>query len=208
MSTLMRLSCESNMNSARTLASWVLPTPVGPRKRNVPIGLFGFLRPALLRLIALTIFSTASSWPMIFFLSVSPIERSLLLSDMAIRFTGMPVISEMTDEMSSAVISMAVLASAAFHFFNSVAYLFSTIFSVRWISPALGKSLSLMASLFSILISSRAFSSSSIFLGMLRFLTWARAPASSIASIALSGRHLSVIYLVDSDIQAFSASSV
>ena len=38
-------SCESNMNSASARASSVLPTPVGPRKRNVPIGRSGSLQP-------------------------------------------------------------------------------------------------------------------------------------------------------------------
>jgi hypothetical protein len=36
----------SNRNSASALASSVLPTPVGPRKRNEPIGRFGSDRPA------------------------------------------------------------------------------------------------------------------------------------------------------------------
>ena len=34
------------MNSASARASSVLPTPVGPRNRNVPIGRSGSLRPA------------------------------------------------------------------------------------------------------------------------------------------------------------------
>ena len=37
---------ESNMNSASARASSVLPTPVGPRNRNVPIGRSGSCRPA------------------------------------------------------------------------------------------------------------------------------------------------------------------
>ena len=36
---------ESNMNSASARASSVLPTPVGPMNRNVPIGRFGSWRP-------------------------------------------------------------------------------------------------------------------------------------------------------------------
>ena len=39
-------SCVSNMNSASARASSVLPTPVGPRNRNVPIGRSGSLSPA------------------------------------------------------------------------------------------------------------------------------------------------------------------
>ena len=39
-------SWESNMNSASARASSVLPTPVGPRKRKVPIGRSGSDSPA------------------------------------------------------------------------------------------------------------------------------------------------------------------
>ena len=39
-------SAESNMNSASARASSVLPTPVGPRNRNVPIGRSGSCSPA------------------------------------------------------------------------------------------------------------------------------------------------------------------
>ena len=51
------------MNSASARASSVLPTPVGPRNRNVPIGRSGSLRPARERRSALATASTASSWP-------------------------------------------------------------------------------------------------------------------------------------------------
>jgi hypothetical protein len=43
-----------------SLASWVLPTPVGPKKMKEPIGLFGSLSPILFLSIAFAIFSTAS----------------------------------------------------------------------------------------------------------------------------------------------------
>ena len=40
------IACSSsNMNSASARASSVLPTPVGPRKTNEPIGRFGILQP-------------------------------------------------------------------------------------------------------------------------------------------------------------------
>ena len=42
-------------------ATSVLPTPVGPRKMNEPIGRFGFLRPARERRIARVITLIASS---------------------------------------------------------------------------------------------------------------------------------------------------
>ena len=53
----------SNRNSAIALVSSVLPTPVGPRNRNEPIGRFGSCRPARARRTALATARTASSWP-------------------------------------------------------------------------------------------------------------------------------------------------
>src|SRR6266436_7161029 len=49
MRTMARSS--SNRNSASARASSVLPTPVGPRNKNVPIGRLASARPARLRLI-------------------------------------------------------------------------------------------------------------------------------------------------------------
>src|SRR4051795_3605176 len=46
MSTRIIACSESNMNSASARASSVLPTPVGPRNRNEPIGRSGSCRPA------------------------------------------------------------------------------------------------------------------------------------------------------------------
>ena len=53
-------SSESNSSRANILANWVLPTPVCPIKMNEPIGRLGSFSPVRLRLIALTIFCTAS----------------------------------------------------------------------------------------------------------------------------------------------------
>ena len=53
----------SNRKSASARASSVLPTPVGPRNRNEPIGLRGSDSPARLRRIAFATAFTASSWP-------------------------------------------------------------------------------------------------------------------------------------------------
>ena len=51
------------MNSARDFASSVLPTPVGPKNKNVPIGRLGSFKPDLARLIESETISTASSCP-------------------------------------------------------------------------------------------------------------------------------------------------
>src|SRR5438128_8643663 len=54
-------SASPNMNSARVRARYVLPTPVGPRKTNDPIGRFGSFKSARERRKALLMAVTASS---------------------------------------------------------------------------------------------------------------------------------------------------
>ena len=53
----------SNIDSAKARASSVLPTPVGPRKINEPMGRFGSFSPARARMTASATACTASSWP-------------------------------------------------------------------------------------------------------------------------------------------------
>ena len=142
------LSSESKRYSARRLASSVLPTPVGPKKRKEPIGLPGSLRPALLRWIAPAMVSIASSCPIMHSFSLDFIFIILLPSDSATLLTGMPVILDTTVAMSS---------------------------SVTMLPDCLRRTIE---------------------------------PASSIASIALSGRDLSAMYLSVSLTQASIASSV
>jgi hypothetical protein len=49
MSILIKASSLSNKYLANTFANCVLPTPVGPKKINEPIGLLGSFNPARLR---------------------------------------------------------------------------------------------------------------------------------------------------------------
>ncbi len=92
-----------NMNSASALVSSVLPTPVGPRKMNEPIGRLGSFRPARARRTALEIASMASSCPTMRSCSASSICSRRSDSSWAICVTGMPVHIETTSAMSSAV---------------------------------------------------------------------------------------------------------
>ena len=64
------------MNSARALASKVLPTPVGPAKMKLPIGRLGSFKPARLRRTASLIRLIASVCEMTFFWMSSSIRRS------------------------------------------------------------------------------------------------------------------------------------
>src|SRR5437588_203530 len=95
-------SCESNMNSASARASSVLPTPVGPRNRNVPIGRSGSLRPARERRSALATALTASSWPITRSCSRSSMWTSFSISPSIRRLSGMPVHLDTTSATSSA----------------------------------------------------------------------------------------------------------
>ena len=82
---------ESNMNSASARASSVLPTPVGPRNRKVPIGRSGSCRPARERRRALATAATASSWPTTRWCRRSSMWMSFSTSPSSRRETGMPV---------------------------------------------------------------------------------------------------------------------
>src|ERR1700692_2675006 len=89
----MRISerSSSNKNSARARASSVLPTPVGPRKMNEPMGRLGSLRPARERRRALATRSKAGSWPTTRWRRRSSMVTSFFTSPSSIFETGMPV---------------------------------------------------------------------------------------------------------------------
>ena len=96
------IACSSsNRNSASARASSVLPTPVGPRKRNEPIGRFGSWSPARARRTAFDTAATASSWPITRWWSRSSMWRSFSTSPSSSFETGMPVHFATTSAMSS-----------------------------------------------------------------------------------------------------------
>ena len=89
------------MNSARALASSVLPTPVGPAKMKQPVGRLGSFRPLRLRRTALATLLIASSWLMTRLCSSSSIFISRMVSSVLIRVSGMPVILRTTSAITS-----------------------------------------------------------------------------------------------------------
>ncbi len=93
----------SKRNSARALQSSVFPTPVGPRKRKLPMGRLGSPRPARLRRTASETARTASSWPMTRLERRSSIFRSFSRSPSSMRLTGTPVQRLTTSAISSEV---------------------------------------------------------------------------------------------------------
>ncbi len=92
----------SNRNSASARAVSVLPTPVGPRKMNEPMGRLGSCSPARLRRTALATAVTACA------LADDPLGQLLLQLGQPLalalhhRVTGMPVHFDTISAMSSA----------------------------------------------------------------------------------------------------------
>ncbi len=77
---------------ANCRATSVLPTPVGPAKRNEPTGLSGALSPARDSLIAVDSDSMASSWPNTVSLRSRSRLRSNSLSEVVTCFGGIRAI--------------------------------------------------------------------------------------------------------------------
>ena len=102
----------SNRNSASALASSVLPTPVGPRNRNDPIGRSGSATPARDRRTASATAWTARPWPMMRVPSSSSIRRSLPVSPSSSRPAGMPVQDATTSATSSGPTSSLTIGAS------------------------------------------------------------------------------------------------
>ena len=207
-STLIIESVESNMNCASCFASSVFPTPVGPRNMNEPIGLFGSFSPTLFLCIAFTTLSMASSCPMTLDFSTCGICSSLMPSVCAILCTGTPdIIATTSATLSSSTVSLCSDMPSSQFF---LAMLRSSFMAFSWsLNPAASsKFCAATAFFFFSFASSSCFSRSSISSGTFMFIMCALEPASSSASIALSGKHLSVMYLSVRRTHAFIASGV
>src|ERR1039457_1219667 len=101
MSTRMMARSSSNRNSASALASSVLPTPVGPRNRNDPVGRSGSAMPARDLRTASDTACTALAWPTSRRPSSASIRSSFAVSPSSSRPAGMPVQEDTTSATSS-----------------------------------------------------------------------------------------------------------
>ena len=101
MSRRTMLASSSNRNSANARPNSVLPTPVGPRKMNEPMGRLGSLSPDRARTTASATADTASSWPMSRLCRCSPRCSSFSRSPSNSLDTGTPVQRDTTSAMSS-----------------------------------------------------------------------------------------------------------
>ena len=181
-------SSELNKNSASALESSVLPTPDGPRKMNEPAGRFGSFRPERERRMALESAVTASSWPMMRSCRTPSIRKSFSVSASVRLLTGTPVDMDTTSAMSSTVTFCTVLEVSSSHCFSASSRSFFRASSSSRSSAARSKFWSPMARSFSAR-HFRSFSSKSrSSLGSVMLRMRMRAPASSMTSMALSGR--------------------
>ena len=146
-----------------------------------------------LRWMAFTIFSMALSCAITSCFRLSAILTSRALSLSCIRWTGIPVIIDTTSATLSAPISTRLLSSPRSHFCCASCKLRSKAVCLSRKLAASSKFWFFTASFFSCAISSNCFFSSIISGGTCAFCRCTRAPTSSIASIALSGKERSVM---------------
>jgi len=146
-SILTILFSSSKRLAASVFASSVLPTPVGPRNRNEPIGLPGSLIPALDLIIASVTFLTASSCPTTLLWSSFPRLRVLLRSLSLSLVTGIPVHFDTILPISSSVThSCTRVSSLSLTIFSSSASCFCKAGSLPyWSSAAFSRLYSLCA---------------------------------------------------------------
>mmetsp|Transcript_31393 Transcript_31393/g.67758 ORF Transcript_31393/g.67758 Transcript_31393/m.67758 type:complete len:201 (+) Transcript_31393:938-1540(+) len=182
---------------------------------NDAIGLLGFFRPTLALLMAFEMATTASSWPMTLLWRVSSIFKSLSLSSLDTFSTGIPVqlatmlemsVSVTTGPVSPAASSSAWVSSLFFWVIASIWALSSISLSLSW--PAFSKSCPLTAASFSLRRALSSLSSSLASSGSWACLSLTLEPASSIKSMALSGKKRSEMYCEEYWAAASSASSV
>ncbi|CAB4803528.1 unannotated protein [freshwater metagenome] len=168
--------------------SSVFPTPDGPAKINEPPGRFGSLSPARVRRMACESALIAWSCPITRRWSSSSIRSRRAVSSSVNLKTGIPVAMESTSAMSSSSTSVTMSRSPAFHVFSRSAFSAMRFFSVSRREAAFSKSWPSIADSFSLrtfaILSSNSRSSGGAVMRRIR----KRDPASSIKSIALSGK--------------------
>ena len=198
----------SNNSWANIFANWVFPTPVCPIKIKEPIGRLGSFNPVRFRFIDFTILLIASSCPITLFFIVFSKRESLPISVCSILVIGTPLIIETTLAISSRVTSFLFLLASFSQIFFSRASCSISFFSLSLKEAASSYLKRDTASFFSCWTSFISSSIVSIFSGTFIWEICTLAPASSIASSALSGKNLSEIYLIVSFTQASIASGV
>ena len=182
-----------NMNSARALTSSVLPTPVGPRNRKAPMGRRWSLSPARARRTALEMLRMASSWPTMRLCISCSMRSSRSVSSMASRVTGMPVHMLTTSAMSSLVTLLRSSSRSSCHSRSRPSIFSTSRISRSRSSAAYSYCWEEMASSFSLRTFSSTFMTSFTERGVVELRRRTLEPASSMRSMALSGRNRSAM---------------
>ncbi|KKU51064.1 MAG: hypothetical protein UX73_C0008G0005 [candidate division WWE3 bacterium GW2011_GWC1_47_10] len=194
MSNLTSISSWPYKTSASALDSSVLPTPVGPRNKKVPMGLFGSFKPARARLMASETICTALSWLTILSCIRASMCNKRSFSSMLNSSSGMPV-ALATIFATSFLVTFGISSNLVLVQISTNSFLTSSIFASSRSSSAFSCSCSALRSLF--LSSSRFSSTCRRFAGSFTCVSLTWADASSITSMALSGKNLSLMYLSD-----------
>ena len=161
---------------------------MGPRKMNDPDGRLGSLRPARVRRMAWETAWMALSWPTIRLCSSSSMRRSLAVSSSVSLNTGMPVQEASTSAICSSSTSATTSMSPDFHSRSRRALSLRRFFSLSLSEAAFSKSWASIADSLSRRTSAMRPSNSRRSGGAVMRRMRMRLPASSIRSIALSGR--------------------
>ena len=160
---------------------------------KAPIGWFGSFKPTRLRWMAFTILSIAVSCAITSFFRSVFMFLSRIPSASCIRCTGTPVIKETTSAIVSSVISTLSVSSPFCHFSCSSFSFCSNSVCLSRKPAASSKFWFFTASCFFCCASSICPWMSRITCGTFTCWRWVREPASSIISIALSGKKRSEI---------------
>ena len=155
---------------------------------NEPVGRFGSFRPARERRIAFEITSIAGCWPITRLWSSSSMRISFCVSASVSLKTGMPVHIETMSAISSSPIDGRSPDSPDSHACSSSRFLFVSLRSLSRSDAAFSNSWASIAASFSRRVFSTSSSSSRFAGGEVIDLMRMREAASSIRSIALSGR--------------------
>ena len=191
-----------NNASASALESSVFPTPVGPKNIKEPIGLFGSFNPTRPRLIAFATIFTASSCPITLFFNVSSRPSRRCDSLWLIRVTGIFVQEETTSATSFSVTLTRLTAFFCSQTFLCSSSFSSTVFCFVLFILALRRLPSASASSFRFPYLSNCSSNARISSDIVYKPPLFLEAASSITSIALSGRKRSLIYRSDNSTAA------
>ena len=155
---------------------------------NEPVGRLGSFRPARERLIAFEMTSIAGCWPITRLCSSSSMRISFCVSASVSLNTGMPVHIETMSAISSSPIDGRSPDSPDSHSCSSSRFLLVSLRSLSRSAAAFSNSCASIAASFSRRVVSTSSSSSRLAGGEVIDLMRIREAASSIRSIALSGR--------------------